>query len=35
MRLVALSGCYVGAGPSGVCKVDELGMVRVFWLRRM
>ena len=30
MRLVALSGCCVGTGLSGVCGVTEVGMVWVF-----
>ena len=35
MHLVILSGCCVGTGLSGVCKVDRVGMVWVFWLRRV
>ena len=34
MDLVVLSVCCVGAGLSGVCRVDGVEMVWVFWLRR-
>ena len=35
MWLVVLIGCCVGAGLSGVCRVAGVGMVWVFWLRRV
>jgi hypothetical protein len=35
MHLVILSVCCVGAGLSCVFGVAEVGMVWVFWLRRV
>lgn len=34
MDLVVLIGFCVGAGLGDVCRVAEVGMVWVFWLRR-
>jgi hypothetical protein len=35
MWFAVLCVCCVGAGLSGVCKVDRVGLVWVFWLRRV